>query len=106
MPKTLTLQELESHLWGAANILRGSIDSSDYKHYFAYRKIKNLFCLEIRPSKKLITLFCKLDPDTVELKEGFTRDVRSIGHYGTGDLEITLTGTESLTKATPLLQKC
>jgi len=29
----LTLQELESHLWGAANILRGSIDSGDFKHY-------------------------------------------------------------------------
>jgi type I restriction enzyme M protein len=24
---------LESHLWGAADILRGSIDSADYKHY-------------------------------------------------------------------------
>lgn len=29
----LTLSQLESHLWGAADILRGSIDSSDYKHY-------------------------------------------------------------------------
>lgn len=29
----VTLDELERHLWGAANILRGSIDSSDYKHY-------------------------------------------------------------------------
>lgn len=29
----LTLQQLESHLWGAANILRGSIDSADFKHY-------------------------------------------------------------------------
>ncbi|MDM8535943.1 type I restriction-modification system subunit M [Desulfobacterales bacterium HSG17] len=29
----LTLTNLESHLWGAANILRGKIDSSDYKHY-------------------------------------------------------------------------
>ncbi|CCQ72768.1 type I restriction-modification system subunit M [Magnetospira sp. QH-2] len=29
----LTLQQLESHLWGAADILRGSIDSGDYKHY-------------------------------------------------------------------------
>ena len=28
-----TLQQLESHLWGAADILRGKIDSSDYKHY-------------------------------------------------------------------------
>ncbi len=29
----LTLAQLEKHLWGAADILRGRIDSSDYKHY-------------------------------------------------------------------------
>ena len=29
----LTTSELESKLWGAADILRGQIDSSDYKHY-------------------------------------------------------------------------
>lgn len=29
----LTLQQLERHLWRAADILRGKIDSSDYKHY-------------------------------------------------------------------------
>lgn len=29
----LTLQELESHLWKSADILRGSVDSSDYKNY-------------------------------------------------------------------------
>tara|TARA_E500000318_G_scaffold20871_1_gene21394 strand:- start:8269 stop:9759 length:1491 start_codon:yes stop_codon:yes gene_type:complete len=32
MPK-ITLQQLESHLWESANILRGSIDAADYKHY-------------------------------------------------------------------------
>jgi type I restriction enzyme M protein len=32
MPK-LTLQELKSHLWESANILRGSIDSGDFKNY-------------------------------------------------------------------------
>ncbi|MCA9765115.1 MAG: type I restriction-modification system subunit M N-terminal domain-containing protein [Carnobacterium sp.] len=26
-------QQIESHLWGSANILRGSIDTSDYKSY-------------------------------------------------------------------------
>ncbi|ACL69202.1 type I restriction-modification system subunit M [Halothermothrix orenii] len=31
--ETLTLDKLESHLWESANILRGSIDSSDYKNY-------------------------------------------------------------------------
>lgn len=29
----ITLDQLETHLWGAANILRGSIDAGDYKHY-------------------------------------------------------------------------
>ena len=33
MTDKLTLDELESHLWESANILRGSIDSSDYKNY-------------------------------------------------------------------------
>lgn len=31
--KKLSLPQLEQHLWKAADILRGSIDSSDYKHY-------------------------------------------------------------------------
>lgn len=30
---TLDLDTLETHLWGAADILRGSIDSADYKNY-------------------------------------------------------------------------
>lgn len=29
----LTLSQLEAHLWRAADILRGAIDASDYKHY-------------------------------------------------------------------------
>ncbi len=29
----LNLRQLEGHLWEAANILRGKIDSSDFKHY-------------------------------------------------------------------------
>ncbi|MGF6808593.1 type I restriction enzyme M protein [Paraburkholderia sp. Clong3] len=33
MPNQLSLQALESWLWESANILRGSIDSSDFKNY-------------------------------------------------------------------------
>ena len=33
MPKELTLQDLKSFLWESANILRGSIDSGDFKNY-------------------------------------------------------------------------
>lgn len=43
----LTQQELESHLWESANILRGSIDSSDYKNYifglFFLKRLSDVF---------------------------------------------------------------
>ncbi len=32
-PERLSQQELESYLWGAANLLRGLIDAGDYKQY-------------------------------------------------------------------------
>src|SRR6056297_3300115 len=32
-PEMLDLDTLESHLWEAADILRGSIDAADYKNY-------------------------------------------------------------------------
>lgn len=39
----LTLQQLEGHIWSAADILRGSIDSSDYKNYiFGFLFLKRL----------------------------------------------------------------
>ena len=43
MPSKLNLQELKSHLWQSANILRGSIDSSDFKNYiFGFLFFKRL----------------------------------------------------------------
>jgi type I restriction enzyme M protein len=40
---TLTPSRLNSHLWAAADILRGLIDSSDYKHYiFGFLFLKRL----------------------------------------------------------------
>ena len=47
----------------------------------------------------------KLDPETVALEEGFSRDVRNIGTWGTGDLELTLRTAADLDKARPLLER-
>ena len=33
MSKRITQQQLESYLWGAAELLRGLIDAGDYKQY-------------------------------------------------------------------------
>ncbi|PEA18094.1 DUF91 domain-containing protein [Bacillus cereus] len=69
------------------------------KHYIAFKRIKNFACLEVHPQSDKILLYLKADPKYVELQSGFTRDVSNIGHYGTGELEVTITSDEDIEKA-------
>lgn len=73
------------------------------KFYFAFKRIKNFACVEIRKQTGKLQVHAKVDPETIELEEGFTRDVRDIGHFGTGDLEITIGSVDNLKRAKPLL---
>ena len=73
------------------------------KLYLAYKKVQNVFCIEIY--QKQIVVRVKLDPGTVKLEEGFTRDTRNIGHYGTGDLEISIKNEDDFNKAKELLNR-
>ncbi|MBN2447289.1 MAG: DUF91 domain-containing protein [Phycisphaerae bacterium] len=73
------------------------------KFYVAFKRIKNFACVEVHAAHKRLTVFVKVDPDTVALVDGFTRDVRGIGHYGTGDLEITIRSPEDLERAKELI---
>jgi predicted transport protein len=71
--------------------------------YIAFRRIKNFACIEVRPQKKTLVVYLKVDVTSTELEKDFTRDVRSIGHWGTGDLEVTLTSLQDLERAKSLL---
>ncbi len=71
--------------------------------YIAFRRIKNFACVEVHPQSKKLVVYLKVDPDTVPLEGGFTRDVRNIGHFGTGDLELTLTSPGDLERAKALM---
>lgn len=85
--------------------LGDDVQINTLKNYFAFKRIKNFACVEIHPQTGKLLIYVKVNPDTVELKDGFTRDVRSIGHFGTGDLEIRVGSDEELEKAKPLLVK-
>jgi predicted transport protein len=74
------------------------------KLYFAYRRIKNFACVEVHPQSRKLLVYVKVDPSTVDTEPGFTRDVTAIGHFGTGDLEITLGSLDDFERAKPLLQ--
>ena len=72
-------------------------------HYIAYRRLKNFAAVQFHINKILI--YVNVDADSITLEKGFTRDVRSVGHYGTGKLEITINNLAELEKAKPLIEK-
>lgn len=73
--------------------------------YLAYQRIKNFACVEVRPQNNQLLVYLKINPDEVSLEEGFSRDVRKVGHYGTGDLELRVGSTGDLERAKPLIEK-
>ena len=58
-----------------------------------------------RSYKDKLLVMLKLNPETVALEAGFSRDVRNIGTWGTGDLELCLRGLADLPRAMPLLER-
>lgn len=85
--------------------LGDDVQVKELKFYHAYKRIKNFVCLELYPSDSKVTAFLKLDPDTVSLESGFTRDMRKINHFGTGNLEVTIRSDADVDKALPLFDR-
>lgn len=83
--------------------LGDDVTQKTLRFYVAFRRIKNFACMEVKTSLNLVRLYLKIDPDSIALEEGFTRDVRKIGHFGTGDLEVTLKSHDDLERAKPLI---
>jgi predicted transport protein len=81
--------------------LGDDVQMRELEHYIAFRRLKNFACVKLRG--KDVQVWLRLDPSSVPLEEGFTRDVSQIGHAGTGDLEIRLQTAADLERAQPLL---
>lgn len=83
--------------------LGDDIIENELKLYVAFKKIKNIICVEVY--QKQILLHLRINPDTIELEEGFTRDVRNIGHYGTGELRVIIKSINDFEKAKKYINK-
>ena len=68
--------------------LGDDVQIKQLQYYVAFRRLKNFACVEVHPQNGEILAYVKVDPSTVSLEPGFTKDMTNIGHYGTGDLEI------------------
>ncbi len=83
--------------------LGDDVQQKSLRLWTAFRRLKNFACVLINPLRVTVTL--KLDPATVELEEDFARDVSNVGHWGTGDVELSLRTRDDLARARPLLER-
>jgi predicted transport protein len=83
----------------------GEVEVAPLRHYIAYRRLVNVASVVFRPKHGALLVYLRLDPGTVALEEGFTRDMRGIGHLGTGDLEVRVASLADLERAAPLIRR-
>lgn len=100
-PEPKTLQDIWECLKAFLQALGDDVQMKELEQYVAFRRLKNFACIKLRT--KDLQIWARLDPASVALEEGFTRDVSQIGHAGTGDLEIRIQTTADLLRAQPLL---
>jgi len=98
-----TLRDLYADLSAFLGALADDVQVKHLKFYIAYKRIKNFACVEVHPQSGKLLVYVKVDPDEIPLEAGFTRDVRSIGHFGTGELEISISNDNQLEDAKLLL---
>lgn len=97
------IRALYESLAGYLSSLGDDVQEKHLKLYTAFRRLKNFAC--VIPYRDKLLVMLKVDPDTVALEDGFSRDTRNIGTWGTGDLELTLRTAADLDKAKPLLDR-
>lgn len=97
------IQALYEQLSSFLLSLGDDVQQKSLKLYSAFRRLKNFACVIAYPNRLLVTL--KLDPATVTLEEGFSRDVSQVGHWGTGDVELCLRNSPDLERARTLLER-
>ena len=81
--------------------LDSAIEEVPKKYYVAYKGSQNIVCMEIQ--QRRILLYLKLDPTELDSIPSNGRDVSQIGHYGTGDLELSIRSSEEFEAAIPYI---
>jgi predicted transport protein len=80
-----------------------AIEEVPKKLYVAYRSSQNIVCMELHKQK--VILFLKLDPKETNGPAGLSRNVTNIGHFGTGDLEVSIKNAADFEAAKPFIEK-
>ena len=100
-PATMTrlAQSIQEYVLG----LDPAIEEVPKKQYITYKLSQNIVCMEIHRNRVL--LYVKLDPKKVDTPKKLARDMTNIGHFGTGDLELSVRNEHDLNLVKPLLEQ-
>ena len=90
--KSKKIQELMHSIREFVTGLDSAIEEVPKKYYIAYKASQNIVCMEAK--SKNIKLFVKLKPSEVVEPPKSYRDVSEIGHFGTGEVEFTISTSE------------
>lgn len=98
-----TQRELFESIEGFVLSLGDDVQRKELKLYVAYKRFRNFVSVVVQKDK--FVLYLRLDPRKVQLTKGFTRDVRKIGHWATGDLEVSIGDAADFERAKPLIRE-
>jgi predicted transport protein len=87
-------KELYSKFRDAILNLADGIQVIPTKLYVAFRKDGNLVCMDIQ--KKQIRMWIGAKKGCLDDAKGLTRDVSNVGHWGTGDYEVSVSDDKNL----------
>jgi predicted transport protein len=93
------LRAVADELFEYLSGLGDDVIASPVKLYVAFRTTRNFCCLEVHA--KHVFLYLALDP-AVGAHCALCRDVRQIGHFGTGDLEVRVERADQVARAKEL----
>lgn len=95
------LSELVASLEGHVLSLGDDVQRKELKLYVAFKRLKNF--ATVVPQKNRLLLYLHLDPSKVIPMPPTGQDVSQKGHWGTGDLELSLSSQADLDAAKPLI---
>lgn len=102
---SVKLQELYADLKAFILALGDDVQVKTLKYYIAFKRLRDFACVEAYPQAEKLALYVSLDPSNLAYEKGFTRNVSTVGHFGTGGVEITIKSRDDLEKAKPLIMR-
>lgn len=96
------VQLLLASLEGYTLSLGDDVQRKELRLYLAFKRLKN-FATVVLHRKNCLLLYLHVDPATALPVLPNARDVTNIGHWGTGNLEVTLTTQADLDAAKPFI---